>query len=121
MTYDLSQIKRKGAKVVYDDHDRFGLYLWQMPNGQYVGDGEGNFLNIPAEYGDIIKISKLAQAVRSYGVNEGKAEFFPGHRQVTDDEYDEQRARLLNGYVPDTEDIGALKDDLRAKKNKYNG
>ena len=43
--------------------------------------------------------------------------FFPGHRKVSDEEYQEQQARASAGLVPDTEDIGALVDDLRTKNN----
>lgn len=98
--------------VVPESHSVFGLYLWQVTDGRYVGDDQGNFLNIPSKYGDPKKIEQLKQAVYSYGVYEGSPVFFPGHRRVTDEEYSEQVDRLNQGLVPDTEDIGALNDAI---------
>lgn len=107
----------KGKKIVHDSpSDRFGVYMWRMPNGAYVADGEGNFLNIPAEVGDPIRVQKLRNAVRSFGITEGQPVFFAGHRRVSDEEYELQRERARLGLVPDTEDVGSLIDDLRYKK-----
>lgn len=111
-------IKRTGAKFVYEDFDRFGVYLWEMPDGRYVGDDEGNFLSISAEYGDLNRISQLAQAARYHGINEGKPRFFPGHRKVTDQEYFEQQQRLEAGLIPDDHDISALVEELREQNGK---
>ena len=104
------------TRVVYEDHDRFGLYLWKMPNGQFVGDSEGNFLNIAAMYGSIEKIARLRQVVALYGISEGEPVFFPGHRRVTDAEYEDQQARLQAGLTPDPDDLGVIKDELRQRK-----
>jgi hypothetical protein len=107
-----------GRRIINDSPgDRFGVYLWQMPNGSYVADQDKNFLSIASEFGDAIRIQKLKDAVRSFGITEGKPMFFPGHRKVSDEEYQEQLARASAGLVPDTEDIGALVDDLRNKRN----
>lgn len=114
-------MSKSKTKVVYDKHDRYGLYLWRMPNGQFVGDDEGNFLNIQSEFGDINKISRLGAAVRSFGITEGEPQFFPGHRRVTDEEYENQKQRLKDGLIPDDHDIGALKDEYRAQRAKKNG
>ena len=99
--------------LVNEAHHKFGLYLWRMPNGSYVADEDGNFLNIASEYGDISKMFQLQQAAAYYGIFEGEAEFFPGHRRVSEEEYLLQKERLASGLVPDTEDVGSLIDDLR--------
>lgn len=89
--------------------------MWQMPNGAYLSDSERNFLNIPAEYGDKGKIDRLEEVARSYGITEGKAIFFPGHHRVSEEEFEHQRERMRSGLVPDTEDVGAILDDMRYK------
>lgn len=96
-----------------DEGIPFGVYVWQMPNGSVVADDQRNFLSIASERGDITKISRLAQAVRAFGINEGKPLFLEGHRKITDEEYQEQTERLRDGKVPDKYDLGALIEDMR--------
>lgn len=99
--------------VVEEAHHQFGLYLWKMPNGSFVADQYGNFLNVASEFGDLKKIAELRSAAKSYGIYEGSPEFFPGHRRISEEEYIEQKQRLADGLVPDREDIGSLIDDLK--------
>lgn len=112
------KLRPTGRRIINDSPgDRFGVYLWEMPNGSYVADADHNFLSIASEFGDTVRIGKLKAAVKSFGITEGRPVFFPGHRKVSDEEYQEQLARASAGLVPDSEDIGALVDDLRTKKN----
>lgn len=90
-----------------------GLYVWEMPDGRWVGDDEGNFMNIKAKKGDIRRISQLADAARAHGINEGRAVFLSGKRRVTDEQYEEQRQRLMFGLTPDPEDNFAQLDELK--------
>lgn len=113
MSYNLS-MKSMKRSVVEESH--FGLYVWVMPNGLPVGDDDGNFLNIPAEKGDREKINMLEQAVRHYGIIEGRPMFLAGRRRVTNEEYEEQKARQAAGLVPDPYDIGAIKEQLKYGK-----
>lgn len=91
----------------------FGLYVWEMPNGQWVGDDEGNFLNIAAMKGDVKRISQITDAARSYGITEGRPVFLSGHRQIDDEEYERQRMRMQWGLVPDEEDLPNMMEQLR--------
>lgn len=91
-----------------------GVYVWEMADGRVVGDDDGNFLSIASVKGDLAKIKKLTDAVRSYGILEGGPRFLAGRRKITDDEYEEQMWRAQNGLVPDPYDAGALRDELRA-------
>lgn len=97
----------------------FGVYVWEI-NGQFVADEDGNWLNIPSEKGDLVKIMKLTATAFHYGLKEGKALFLPGRRRVTDDELEEQKQRLAMGLTPDIYDAGALLDELNfdGKMNK---
>lgn len=98
---------------------KLGLYLWQMPNGQFVGDEDGNFMCIASEYGDIKKINALSEAAKHYGVFEGgKPVFRPGGRMVSDSEYEDQVARAAEGLLPDPYDLAALTDEARAKHGR---
>jgi hypothetical protein len=107
-----------GKRFVHDSPgDRFGVYMWRMPNGSYIADGEGNFLSIASEVGDVIRIHRLKETVKSFGITEGHEVVFAGHRKISDEEYEIQRERARLGLVPDTEDVGALIDDIRNKKN----
>ena len=102
-----------GAKVI--DEAKYGLYVWIIPDGRVVGDDDGNILNVPALRGDRSKIQMLTDAVRHYGINEGSAQFWAGNHRVTDEEFEEQKARLKFGLIPDPDDIPAQIEGLRDK------
>ena len=103
-------------KVKIVEETDYGLYIWEMPDGSIVADDEKNYLNIPARRGDKSKIQALTDAVRSYGINEGKAIFLSGHRRVTNEEYEYQKQRLEWGLIPDEMDYGAARDELMNHK-----
>lgn len=104
--------KTKITEVQETDH---GLYLWEMPDGALVADDEKNFLNIPARQGDQEKIKLLRDAVKSFGINEGRPVFLAGNRRVTDEEYEYQKQRMEWGLIPDELDYGAARDELMSK------
>lgn len=91
----------------------WGVYLWRMPDGSFVADGEGHFLMIDSTRGNKDRLKALADAARSYGVKEGKPCFFPGHRVVSDEEYEEQKLRMKFGLTPDPLDVAAINEDRR--------
>jgi hypothetical protein len=95
--------------------DRFGVYMWKMPNGAYIADENRNFLSIASEVGDPKRIQQLRDTVRSFGITEGEPVFYAGHRKISDEEYEMQRERARLGLVPDTEDVGSLIDDMRTR------
>jgi hypothetical protein len=102
-------------RVTQVEEVNYGLYLWKMPDG-LVCDEDGNYLNIASMKGDIRKINKLKEAAKHYGLEEGKPVWFAGNRQVTDEEYEEQKNRLIWGLIPDELDVPAIKEDLDEKK-----
>ena len=110
------QITSKGATEVKEVS--YGVYLWQMPNGSFVSDGEGHYLMIQAMEGDQDRLSALAKAARDCGVDEGMPCFFRGNRIVSDEEYEYQKQRLDWGLTPDPLDVSAAKDDLRHARNR---
>lgn len=84
-----------------------GIYVWRLPDGKIVNDGNGNIMNIPARRGDIEAMSKITKAAAYYGFPEGKPEFQAGVRRISEEEYSEQKNRMREGYIPSETDIGA--------------
>lgn len=91
----------------------FGLYVWRMPDGRYVGDDDGNWMNIVAKKGDPKRIAQLKEAALYYGVTEGAPHFLSGNRRVNDEEAEEQRLRMVMGLIPDPHDLGSNIEDLK--------
>ena len=104
------------SKMQVIEEVSYGLYLWQMPDGGLVCDEDKNYLNVAAIKGDIRKINALKAAAKTLGLEEGRPIWFSGHRQVTSDEYEEQKQRLEWGLIPDELDVPAIKEDLNEKK-----
>lgn len=93
-----------------------GLYLWQMPNGKYFGNGDGDFLIIESRHGDIAKMNEIYRAAKYYGAEGGRAVFISNARAVTQSEQEDQMERMLDGKTPDPYDLGALRDEVAAAK-----
>jgi hypothetical protein len=98
----------KNHKMQVVEEAAYGVYVWEMPNGQWVGDDEGNFLSIAAMKGDQKRINELTQAVRHYGILVGEPVFLSGHRKIDDEEFEYQKQRQAFGLIPDENDIPAL-------------
>jgi len=93
-----------------------GIYVWEMPDGRWIGDDDGNFLSVTSMKGNKAKIDALARAVRHYGIYEGQPKFLSGRRKIDDEEFEYQKQRLEWGLVPDQLDIGVYKDEMRKGK-----
>jgi hypothetical protein len=100
-------------KITPIEEVNYGLYVWQMPDESVVMDEAGNYLCIPSIRGDIRQIKKLKDAAKHYGLEEGKPLFFSGHRTVTQEELEEQKARADMGMVPDTQDMPAMMEYVK--------
>lgn len=111
------EIKKVNQSVV--EETTLGIYVWQMPDGRWIGDDEGNFLSVAAHKGNKEKMAMLASAVASYGIDEGEPLFLSNRRKIDDEQFEYQKARLEQGLVPDPFDIGNYKDELAAY-NKAN-
>lgn len=95
----------------------YGMYVWQTPDGEVLGDGDGNFMNVFCMKNDRRAIAALTDAARHYGHPNGKPVWWSGKRRVTDEEFESQKARELLGIVADPLDIGALRDEARGQGN----
>lgn len=116
MVMDLSKINSQ----VIDEGISLGIYVWEMEDGRWVGDDDGNFLSITSIKGNKERIDLLANAVQSYGIDSGKPKFLSGRRKIDDEEFEYQHQRLKFGLTPDPLDIGEYKDQVRALKNGKN-
>lgn len=93
-----------------------GIYVWRLPDGGVVSDGNGNIMNIPARAGDIEAMSKITKAAAHYGYPNGRPEFQAGVRRITDEEYSVQKDRMKQGYIPSDTDLGAWYDAAKGLK-----
>jgi len=108
-------INRINTKIL-EEETTLGIYVWQMPDGKWIGDDDGNFLSITAKKGNRSKIDALAREVRSFGIYEGGPKFLSGRRKIDDEEFQHQKQRLDWGLVPDPLDIGNYKDEMKKLK-----
>lgn len=105
-----------GFKAV--EEDEYGLYAWRLANGKFYGDEDGNIMNIPSKKYDLHKISQLQQAARAEGVEEGGSPvFLSARRRVTMSEYEDQKARLMDGLIADPYDYNAQKEEFTHGRN----
>lgn len=102
--------------AVNDEESTLGIYVWEMPDGRWIGDDDGNYLSITSKKDNRSRINALADAVRSYGINEGQPKFLSGRRKIDDEEFEYQNQRLKWGLVPDPLDIGNYKDEMKKIK-----
>ena len=105
-------------KVSIVEEVDYGMYIWQLPDGKFVTDGEGGYLSIPSKKGDVRRIKHLKDTAKSYGL-EGRPVYWTGHRPVTEEEYENQKLRMEWGLVPDEMDLPALMEDLKKIKRKW--
>jgi hypothetical protein len=110
-------VKHRRSRV--SDNIGVGIYTWQMPDGNILGDSQGNVLSVASRVGDIGNMSRIREYVeKELGIYEGKPRFLDGASQLTETENDTQVEQMLNGQVPDW-DLGSLKDDMkRAKRTR---
>jgi len=80
---DLSKLNSK----VLEEETTLGIYVWQMPDGRWIGDDDGYYLSVTSEKGNKTKIDVLAKEVLSYGMTEGEPVFLSGRRKIDDEEF----------------------------------
>lgn len=102
----VGNVRRKVIEKNYN----WGLYVYKKADGRWFTDGEGSVLNIPSMRGDINQIAKLREAARFYGDDgTGQCVFVPGLTRISEEEYSEQKDRMLEGLIPSMNDLGAWK------------
>lgn len=97
-----------------ESNAHWGIYVWEMNNGQPFTDGNGGVMNIPGRRFDLEKMSLIAQAARHYGAPDGQAKFLAGVQRSSEMRHSEEVDRMKQGYIPSETDIGAFADAQRA-------
>jgi len=95
------KINKKGARGIVEH--KYGVCLWEMPDGKILASGPTVFLSMEGRIRDPAVENKMKAAARYWlGSDfEGHPVWVPGARKITDDEYDDQMDRLLDGKIPD--------------------
>lgn len=91
------------------------MYVWETPDGEVLGDDDGNIMNVFCMKGDRKAIAALADAARHYGYPLGTPVWWTGKRRITDEELAEQETREKLGLTPDPLDYPALMEQLRER------
>jgi hypothetical protein len=110
-------INKTNVKIL-DEESVLGVYVWEMPDGRWIGDDDGNYLSVTSKKGNRSKIDALAREVRSYGIYEGQPKFLSARRKIDDEEFEHQQQRLKWGLIPDPLDIGDHKDEMKKLRAK---
>lgn len=100
------------SKISVVSETKLGVYVWKLSDDSFVADENANVMSIAAFRGDLSAISKIRQAAKHYGFDEGEAVFLEGARKITDEELQEQIFRMSQGLVPDPYDIGVYKEEM---------
>jgi hypothetical protein len=108
-------INRTKSKIL-EEESTLGIYVWEMPDGRWIGDDDGNFLSITSKKGNRSNINALAREVSTFGIHEGRPKFLSARRKINDEEFEHQKQRLDWGLVPDPFDIGNYKDEMKKLK-----
>jgi hypothetical protein len=106
---DMNNTKYK----ILDEESTLGIYVWEMPDGRWIGDDDGNFLSVTSKKNNRSRMDALAREVRSYGIYEGGPKFLSARRKIDDEEFEYQKQRLNWGLIPDPMDIGNYKDEMK--------
>jgi len=106
---DINNTKYK----ILDEESTLGIYVWEMPDGRWIGDDDGNFLSVTSKKGNRSRIDALAREVRTFGIYEGGPKFLSARRKIDDEEFEYQKQRLNWGLIPDPMDIGNYKDEMK--------
>lgn len=110
MTHNIegNPFETKGMQEV--EEVPWGMYVWELPDGEWAGDSDGNVMNVFCMKGAADAIKALKTAARHYGWEDGKPVWLSGHRPIDDEEYQEQMMRERLGLIPDKYDYAAIKD-----------
>ena len=108
-------INKTNSRIL-EEESILGIYVWEMPDGRWIGDDDGNFLSITSKKGNRTNIDALAREVSTFGIYEGGPKFLSARRKINDEEFEHQKQRLDWGLVPDPFDIGNYKDEMKKLK-----
>lgn len=101
---------------IVDEGIPYGVYTWRI-DGKAVVNENFDYLVAPARRGDMRVINKLTDFVRNeLGITEGGPVFEEGVRPISEEEWEDQMARMQAGDTPDPYDLGNLIDEAKYQK-----
>lgn len=113
------KLEGKGKKLIKEVP--WGVYLWQMPDGSFIADGEGHFWMINSTENNFERLKKFRDSVRvEFGITDGMPCYFSGNRVIDDEEYEHQKQRFDWGLIPDPLDIAAINEERQGKHERRN-
>lgn len=86
----------------------WGVYVAKS-HDRYIKDTDENYLCIASRRNDTSKIKKLVQTAKSYGLDGISVEFRGGASQISEEEYQYQKAAMESGLVLPEYDPGLRK------------
>jgi hypothetical protein len=90
----------KKSKISVVSETNNGIYVWQLPNGDFLADGL-DVLSIQAQRGDLQAMAAISREARNLGYGDGRPVFQEGYRKITDEEFEIQYLRMIHGMTPD--------------------
>ena len=75
----------KTRSKILEEESTLGIYVWEMPDGRWIGDDDGNFLSITSKKGNRSNLDALAREVRTFGIYEGGPKFLSARRKIDDE------------------------------------
>lgn len=108
----------KTTKVQEIEETNYGVYVWYTQDNKIIKNEDGDVLSVPSMKGDLTRINALKTVAHDYmkqmGAEPGgRAVFLAGRRQITDEQYEEQKARAAMGLTPDPFDFRAMEEEVR--------
>ena len=94
----------KTRSKILEEESTLGIYVWEMPDGRWIGDDDGNFLSVTSKKGNRTNIDALAREVSTFGIYEGGPKFLSARRKINDEEFQHPF------------DIGNYKDEMKKLK-----
>jgi hypothetical protein len=92
-------------KTVHADVS-FGVCVWKMADGSFLKNEEGDYYCLQGQVGNFNIENRMRESVKTnFGITTGSPAWFPGFRQITKSEWEDQMERLMDGKVPDAVDL----------------
>lgn len=78
------------------------MWVWELPDGTFLSDGDGNHLCMNGMRHDLHSMTKMREAATYYGYPEGRPRFLEGREKVTQAQWEAQMEAFTEGEDIDT-------------------
>src|SRR6476469_4709189 len=90
--------RKPNTKITAVEESIYGTYVWYTDDRKMLKDDEGRFLCVASKKGDQRILDAFKKAAHGYMKDmgaepNGRPMFLSGHRPITDEQYEEQKAR----------------------------